>query len=239
MFFDDGDDSDEERQERENLKKITGTVITILGIPKDASAAGINTLVNEVSETALNNMRDVEVSHVSSVPVFTARNIELLESKENLEDKTLSQPIGRAMATIIHAVTELEEREGNLERERQWTSLTEEEQQALIKKHQRDEREWNKQAAINAEHRRQEELDNAFDIAQKWGNRAGLTNQEVAHGVAYDFHRLHAHPHTVDVETGAVKMYNPAQDYADHYQTHFAEQIQSRTIRAAKALFGE
>lgn len=219
-----------------------GTVITIMGIPKNPKKEGVLQAINEISEAALSQFSNVEIAHLSDTPLINSAYLKEHEKEIDLnerDDELFGKPIGRAVATIMHGVLGAEEREMDNAILKKLEAMSDEERDEMIAARDAENRKWNENRAAGAEHLRQEELANAFDIAEKWANQPDLSKREVAHGVAYDFHRHYAKPHAVDLENGHVKMLNPAQDYQNHFNQQFEEDIKQRRIRAAKELFGD
>lgn len=73
------------------------------------------------------------------------------------------------------------------------------------------------------------EVNEYFEVAQKWGARTELTHMELAHGLANELYKNVMFQRD-SFEGGA---------YRHKYEEHYADQIQARQIKAAKELFGE
>jgi hypothetical protein len=88
-----------------------------------------------------------------------------------------------------------------------------------------------------SEKHRAEALRHAFEVAQKWSTGTGLTPRERVHGAVRDLYEHYGEKIGLNQEGRAVHV-SPGNDYDQHFELHFAEDIKMRTIRAAKDLFG-
>lgn len=214
-----------------------GTVITVMGTPKNASPSEIMRAVNEISEVALGHFTDVEVAHLRDTPLITATALK--QAGEDMESEYFATPVGRAAATIFAGAMHHMEKEEDREEAARRAAMSDEEREEEERCRDESAKRIFKKAHENTLREIKEGVENAFDIAEKWSHTPNLSHREVAHGVAHD---MYAH---LGCDYGKPSEYHPQRDYpppSQNYQNHYTEQfnteVQNRSMRSARELFG-
>jgi len=235
--------SDHDSEFENEINKIKGNIITIMGVPNDKSPEAMRRLVNELSETALNNMQNVEVAELTNVPVVTASVIHKHAPDDFDENEAfMNTPIVRAASCIMAATFENDHDEETLARQAAWDALSEEEKEEEIQRRAAFDARMVKESNERTLHEMQEAAANAFDVAEKWAKVPDLSVREVAHGVAHDMHS-HYSPDFNKLSSFGGPVGNayptPSASYQTHYDGQFTSEIKNRTMRSAEALFGK
>ena len=225
----------------DEVNKLRGNVITVMGIPNDKSPQAVMKLVNEISELAINSMHDVEVAHMTDIPVITAGVVKKYADED--DDEVMATPAGRAAASIYHGYMESIDLDGEKAEQARYDALSEEEKADEKRRIHEAMDERSKESRDREVHQMQDQAANAFDVAEKWSKTPDLSSREVAHGVAHDLHTHYAADFNKlwgKVDPTAVTNYpTPSKVYQNHYDGQFTSEIKNRSIRAAHALFGK
>jgi hypothetical protein len=204
-----------------------GSVITIVGQPKEANT---NLATQELYELAGTMFDNFEISHLPSVNIDNEINEE--------EGSPFNTPEGRAAAILFSNVLSAADQAEDEAEAARYASLTPEQRQRENDEQRDHYKQMIAELHTNAEQERSKALANYFDVAQKWATYPGLTPVERCHGVAHDLYIQYGPTDGMGADGKRVQ-YVRTDDYGSYYNQQLVDQIQSRSIRAAKELFGQ
>jgi Ni/Co efflux regulator RcnB len=227
-------------------------VITISGIPRDADPTRMMRVIDDVAEIACERMDNVEVGMATNAPDETMGSMMSPEDMKTMYEGSAALGVNfpllmkaQVAGQLVMAATMMLEDQNA---EKQWESKSEEEKEAIIEHNRARSEHWDQVALKEMQDKRTNEIRQVFDIANTWATEPELTPMERCHGVAHDVYKLYgadAKPIRWDSDKEVIppiiqQAYpiNAGQAYAQHYDTHLSDQIKSRTLRAAKDLFG-
>lgn len=230
-------DADKPLSERKEL--ISGSAITILGIPKVDADSKFHEVLENITDHAARVFERFEIGHT---PVYMGEKFDetLIDEDGNPENDMpeLNTPIGRAAATLFVNVLSQADEESMAKEQARRDAMSPEERAAEDAAYRADAKRIYKEASEQAEARRDQQVNEFFDVAQKWATLPDLTATERCHGVAHDFYLKYGVDGGVDPNTGRGVDFNRSDDYGKKFDHNFADDIRARQIRAAKELFG-
>jgi len=201
-----------------DLQPLMGEVVVIMGVPK-ADNQNARNLIPAIGETVRNAYEYLDVIKIKDVNLNAPFIFADKEGDRDTRDYVHSGEGRATMALIMH--------EYNRDKGRPDLATTGNRNRDYLSKVVHD--------SNNAEDKRNgEAVVNAFDIAQRWVGLPDLTPRERVHGAVHDLYSRYGYPQHGEGD----QVVQPSQEYAQHYESHFAEDIKFRTIRAAKDLFG-
>lgn len=247
-MFEDDDDDDLQPEQEERGSRV---ILTVSGIPKDTDPVKLMRLIDDVSENVYEKLGQLEVGMVTQAPndatmlMMDPQDLAEMRAMPRLESGSveLVMKAQAACGGIMAATFQLSDDA----MESDWAKKPQVEKEAIWEKRRLDSERYEREAVQQLQDERTTEIRQAFDIANSWATEPDLTPMERCHGVAHDIYQLYG----VDkkafnlsdgqsyVPESMQKAYqvNAGQAYAQHYDTHLSEQIQARSIRAAKELF--